>query len=53
MPAGAPLTHRALMVRAFLIDLFKLPDHIEHSETDGYVLTRARGDDRLGLNMHG
>jgi uncharacterized protein (TIGR03435 family) len=42
---------RALMLRALLIDRFKLRYHVERSETDGYVLTKARPDGRLGRAM--
>lgn|SRR5688572_1066870 len=36
------------MLRALLIDRFKLRYHIDRSETDGYALTVARRDGRLG-----
>lgn len=47
-PAGATGPQRALMVRALLIDRFKLRYHVDRSETNGYVLTVARRDGRLG-----
>jgi uncharacterized protein (TIGR03435 family) len=47
-PAGSTNLDRALMVRALLIDRFKLRYHIDHSLTNGYALTVARRDGRLG-----
>jgi uncharacterized protein (TIGR03435 family) len=52
MPAGATGPERALMVRALLIDRFKLRYHIDHGETDGYALILARRDGRLGPALH-
>ena len=37
MPAGAPVSDRALMVRALLVDRFKLRYHVERSDTDEFV----------------
>jgi uncharacterized protein (TIGR03435 family) len=51
MPAGATPRDRALMVRALLVDRFKLRYHVETKEQDGYALTVARRDGRLGPNM--
>jgi uncharacterized protein (TIGR03435 family) len=42
-----------LMVRALLIDRFKLHYHVERKEEDGYVLMLARRDGRLGPKLHG
>ena len=39
------------MLRALLIDRFKLRYHIEHGVTDGYTLTLARADGRLGPKL--
>jgi uncharacterized protein (TIGR03435 family) len=50
-PAGAPRTDVPLMLRTLLIDRFKLRYHIEHGATDGYILTLARRDGRLGSKM--
>jgi len=47
MPAGAPQKDVGLMVRALLIDRFKLRYHVETKEQDGYALTLRR-DGRLG-----
>lgn len=52
VPAGGQRADLPLMVRALLIDRFKLRYHIEHGETDGYVLTLARRDGRLGPGLH-
>jgi len=51
-PEGAPRADLPLMVRALFIDRFKLRYHIERKEEDGYVLTLARRDGRLGPNLH-
>jgi len=51
MPDGAAPADRGLMVRALLIDRFKLRYHIERREEDGYVLTMARRDGRLGPKL--
>jgi uncharacterized protein (TIGR03435 family) len=51
MPAGAPATDRALMLRALFIDRFKLRYHVEHQEEDGFALTLARADGRLGPKL--
>jgi uncharacterized protein (TIGR03435 family) len=40
------------MVRALLIDRFKLRYHIERREEDGYALRLARRDARFGPNLH-
>jgi uncharacterized protein (TIGR03435 family) len=50
-PAGASRTDLPLMVRALLIDRFKLRYHIDRKEEDAYVLTLARRDGRLGPHM--
>ena len=50
-PAGATGPERMLMVRALLIDRFKLRYHVDRSETNGYVLTVARRDGRLGPTL--
>jgi uncharacterized protein (TIGR03435 family) len=47
-PAGTTNADRVLMLRALLIDRFKLRYHIDRRETDGYALTVARRDGRLG-----
>jgi len=47
MPAGAPQKDVGLMVRALLIERFKLRYHVETKEQDGYALT-VRRDGRLG-----
>ena len=52
MPAGAAPADRALMLRALLIDRFKLRYHVDRKEEDGYVLTLARRDGRLGPKFH-
>jgi uncharacterized protein (TIGR03435 family) len=48
MPVGATVFDRPLMVRALLIDRFKLRYHIDRGEADGYALTVAGRDGRLG-----
>jgi uncharacterized protein (TIGR03435 family) len=50
-PGGTSPASRALMVRALLIDRFKLRYHIDRSQTDGYALTVARRDGRLGPGL--
>jgi len=35
------------MVRALLIDRFKLRYYVDRSETNGYVMTMARRDGRM------
>ena len=50
-PAGTTNVDRMLMVRALLIDRFKLRYHVDRLETDGYALTAARRDGRLGSSM--
>jgi uncharacterized protein (TIGR03435 family) len=50
-PAGTAPADRGLMVRALLIDRFKLRYHIDRGETDGYALTVARRDGRLGSSL--
>lgn len=52
MPANALPTDRGLMVRALLIDRFKLRYHIETKEQDGFVLTVQRRDSKLGPALH-
>lgn len=52
MAEGAPRADVPLMVRALLIDRFKLRYHIERKEEDGYVLTLARRDGRFGPKLH-
>lgn len=51
MPAGAPAADRSRMLRALLIDRFKLRYHVERSEADGFTLTLARRDRALGPNL--
>ena len=51
MPPEAALLDLRLMVRALLIDRFKLRYHVDRSETDGYALTVARRDGRLGPSL--
>jgi uncharacterized protein (TIGR03435 family) len=51
MPAGAPVSDRALMVRALLVDRFKLRYHVERRDTDGFALTIARRDGTLGSQL--
>jgi uncharacterized protein (TIGR03435 family) len=50
-PAGTSRTDMALMLRALLIDRFKLRYHIDQRQVDGYRLVVARADRRLGPNM--
>jgi uncharacterized protein (TIGR03435 family) len=52
VPEGAAATDRALMIRALLIDRFRLRYHVDHHEEDGYTLTVARRDGRLGPALH-
>jgi uncharacterized protein (TIGR03435 family) len=40
------------MVRALLIDRFKLRYHVDRRDEDGYVVTLARRDGRLGPKLH-
>jgi uncharacterized protein (TIGR03435 family) len=54
--ARMPATRRSmqdrwLMLRALLVDRFKLQYHIERGEVEGYVLTAARADGRLGPDL--
>jgi uncharacterized protein (TIGR03435 family) len=51
MPEGATPSDLPLMVRALLVDRFKLRYHVAASEEDGYVLALARRDGRLGPNL--
>lgn len=51
LPAGARAIDVPLMVRALLVDRFKLRYHVEHDRTDGYALTLARRDGRLGPRL--
>jgi uncharacterized protein (TIGR03435 family) len=51
MPGGSVARDRALMMRALLIDRFKMRFHVETKEQDAYALTVARRDGRLGPNM--
>jgi uncharacterized protein (TIGR03435 family) len=50
-PAGTSNADRMLMVRALLIDRFKLRYHIDRNEANGYALTVARRDGRLGPTL--
>jgi len=52
MPEGATQIDLPLMVRALLIDRFKLRYHIDRKEEEGYVLVLARRDGRLGPKLH-
>jgi uncharacterized protein (TIGR03435 family) len=45
---GASRADLPLMVRALLVDRFKLRYHVERKEEDGYVLSLARRDGRFG-----
>jgi uncharacterized protein (TIGR03435 family) len=52
MPATTrPAQDRLLMVRALFVDRFGLQYHIETRDIDGYVLTVAREDGRLGPQL--
>jgi uncharacterized protein (TIGR03435 family) len=51
-PDGAPRSDLPLMVRAILVDRFKMRYHIDRRDEDGYALTVARRDGRLGPNLH-
>ena len=51
MPVDGSPRDRALMLRALLIDRFKMRFHIESREQDAYALTLARSDGRLGPDM--
>jgi uncharacterized protein (TIGR03435 family) len=51
MADGAPRADVPLMVRALLIDRFKLKYHVERKEEEGYALTLARHDGRLGPKL--
>jgi len=50
-PTKRPSQDRLLMVRALFIDRFRLQYHVEHKDADGYVLTVAREDGRLGPQL--
>jgi uncharacterized protein (TIGR03435 family) len=50
-PDAAPRSDLPLMVRALLVDRFKFRYHIDHREEDGYALTVARRDGRLGPKL--
>src|SRR3954462_2778290 len=50
MPDGA-IESRYLMIRALLIDRFKMRFHLETREQDGFALTLLRNDGQLGPNM--
>jgi uncharacterized protein (TIGR03435 family) len=52
MPAGARAEDRSHMLRALLIDRFKLRYHVEHVAVDGFALTMARQDRALGPQLH-
>jgi uncharacterized protein (TIGR03435 family) len=51
MPAGSQPRELGLMLRAMLIDRFKLRYHIDTAERDAYDLVLARRDGRLGSNL--
>ena len=51
MPAGGTPRDRPLMVRALLIDRFKMRFHVESKEQDAYALTVLRSDGRVGPNL--
>jgi uncharacterized protein (TIGR03435 family) len=51
MPADAPASDRPLMLRALLIDRFKVRYHVERQERDGFTLTVLRQDDALGPKL--
>jgi len=51
MPDGASIDSRYLMIRALLIDRFKMRFHLETREQDGFGLTLLRNDGQLGPNM--
>ena len=51
MPEGAKQADLPLMLRALLVDRFKLRYHVDRKEEDGYVLTLARRDGRLGPKL--
>jgi uncharacterized protein (TIGR03435 family) len=48
---GAPRADVPLMVRALLIDRFKMKYHVERKEEEGYALALARRDGRLGPKL--
>jgi uncharacterized protein (TIGR03435 family) len=52
MAEGAPRSDVPLMVRALLVDRFKLKYHVERKEEEGYTLTLARRDGRFGPKLH-
>jgi uncharacterized protein (TIGR03435 family) len=49
--ASTPPAERPLMIRALLIDQFKLRYHVERKQQDGYALTVARSDGTLGPKL--
>ena len=52
MSTGAPNTQRPLMIRALLLDRFKLRYHITKKEGSGYELRLTRPDGQLGPQLH-
>jgi|SoiMethySBSTD1v2_1073268.scaffolds.fasta_scaffold49134_2 uncharacterized protein (TIGR03435 family) len=51
MPLGTSAADLKLMLRALLIDRFKLRFHVDSREQDAYSLTMARRDGRLGPQL--
>ena len=51
MPAASTAAELKLMIRALLIDRFKLRVHVEPREQDAYALTLARRDGSLGPQL--
>jgi uncharacterized protein (TIGR03435 family) len=51
IPPGASNAERPLMVRALLLDRFKLRYHIAKKDGDGYELRLSRADGRLGPQL--
>jgi len=51
LPVGPAAADLRLMLRALLIDRFKLRVHVVSREQDAYALTMARGDGRLGPRL--
>jgi uncharacterized protein (TIGR03435 family) len=51
MPVNTSAADLRLMLRALLIDRFKLRVHVETRDQDGFALTMARRDGRLGPRL--
>jgi uncharacterized protein (TIGR03435 family) len=52
VPDGTTLQDRMLMLRALLVDRFKMRYHAERKEEDAFSLVLARKDGRLGPQLH-